>query len=175
MLQRIKRLFRHRWVDQASLRRALPAAAMARLQQLVQASEQRHSAEICIYVEAGLPISYLMRPSSTREITRQRATTLFGKLRVWDTEHNNGVLLYLLLSERSIEIVADRGIDRLVAPEQWQQILANMGEPLRSGRFEAGLSQAVTQITALLAQYFPLAEGQPNPNELPDAPVLGQR
>jgi len=94
---------------------------------------------------------------------------------VWDTEHNNGVLLYLLLSERSIEIVADRGIDRLVAPEQWQQILANMGEPLRSGRFEAGLSQAVTQITALLAQYSPLAEGQPNPNELPDAPVLGQR
>lgn len=174
MMKRIQRLLRHRWHDQASLRRALPPAALERLTERVRASEQRHSGEIRIYVEAGLPTSYLLRQAETRDIIRQRALTLFGKLRVWDTEHNNGVLIYLLLAERAIEIVADRGLSRRVPAAHWQAMVAGMGASFRAGRFEEGLASALDEISALLLAHFPLEAGSANPNELPDGPVLGR-
>ena len=173
MLQRIQRLLRHRWHDRATLRRALPPQALARLTQRVQASEQRHSGEIRIFIEAGLPTSYLWRKAATRDIIRQRALTLFGKLRVWDTEHNNGVLVYLLLAERAIEIVADRGIDRHRSHDDWQATVARMRAAFREGRLEDGLTQALEEISAALVQHFPQAAGEIKRNELPDAPVLG--
>jgi uncharacterized membrane protein len=103
---------------------------------------------------------------------RERALMMFGKLRVWDTEHNNGVLIYLLLAERAIEIVADRGLTRHVSVQQWQQIAATMSAAFRAGQFEAGLNQAIDAVDALLVQHFALAPGAANPNELPDAPYL---
>jgi uncharacterized membrane protein len=112
----------------------------------------------------GLPLSYLWRNASARE----RAVTVFGKLRVWDTEHNNGVLIYLLLAERAIEIVADRGLTRHVPQAQWDTLLATMRGAFAAGRFEEGLAQAVDAVDALLAQHFALAPGQRNPNELPN-------
>jgi len=166
---RLQRLLRHRWLDEADTRRAIPPAVAQRLAQRVAASEQRHSGELRIYVEAGLPFGYLWRDATPRE----RAINLFGKLRVWDTEQNNGVLIYLLLAERAIEIVADRGLDRQVGPQQWQALLQRMAGALRAGRYEEGLLQAVDEVTALLQQHFPLRGGEPNPNELPDQPVLG--
>lgn len=173
MLQRIKRLLRHRLHDEGTLRRALPAAALQRLTERVRASEQRHGGQIRIYAEAGLPTSYLLRRAATREIVRQRALALFGKLRVWDTEHNNGVLIYLLLAERAIEIVADRGVNRHVPPAQWQAMIERMRADFRAGRFEDGLAQALEDITAVLARHFPRAPDAAGPNELPDAPLLG--
>ncbi len=131
-------------------------------------SERRHSGEIRLCVEAGLPLSYLWRDATPR----QRAVTMFGKLRVWDTEQNNGVLIYLLLAEHAIEVVADRGLARAVPPETWQQLVAGMREAFRAGRFEDGLAQAVDRVDALLVAHFPLAAGQANPNELPDAAHL---
>ena len=116
-----------------------------------------------------MPLSYLWRGAAPRE----RAVTMFGKLRVWDTEHNNGVLIYLLLAEHAIEIVADRGLDRRVGAERWQAVLATMREAFRAGRFEEGLNQAIDAVDALLVQHFALAPGVANPNELPDPPVLG--
>jgi uncharacterized membrane protein len=94
--------------------------------------------------------------------------TLFGTLGVWDTEHNNGVLIYLLLAEHAIEIVADRGVARHVPAEQWAALVSAMREAFRAGRFEEGLNQAVDAVDALLRQHYPLAAGQSNPNELPD-------
>jgi uncharacterized membrane protein len=173
MWQRIKRLLQHRWHDGATLRRALPAQALERITQRVRASEQRHSGEIRIYIEAGLPTSYLWRREPLRQIIRQRALSVFGKLRVWDTEHNNGVLIYLLLAERAIEIVADRGLDRHLSREEWQAMVQRMGAAFRAGRFEDGLTQALEEVSALQVQHFALAAGQANPNELPDAPVIG--
>ena len=173
MLDRLLRLLRHRWHDPATLRRVLPPAAMERLRQRVQASEQRHSGEVRIYVEAGLPASYLWRRAPLPQVIRQRALSLFGKLRVWDTEHNNGVLIYLLLAERAIEIVADRGVERHVALEDWQAMMARMAVAFREGRFEDGLTQALAEISAVLVKHYPLAPGQANPNELPDAPLSG--
>jgi uncharacterized membrane protein len=163
---RLLRLLKHRWVDERDTARALGADALARIAARVAASERRHSGEIRVCVEAGLPFSYLWRGATARE----RAVAMFGKLRVWDTEHNNGVLIYLLLAEHRIEIVADRGLNRHVDAARWQQIMETMRHAFRAGQYEAGLNDAIDAVDALLAQHFPLAAGQANPNELPDQP-----
>ena len=168
LFSRLGRIWRHQWTDEADVRRVLPDAAMERLAARVAASERRHSGEIRICVEAGLPWSYLRRNATARE----RAVTLFGKLRVWDTEHNNGVLIYLLLAEHAIEIVADRGIDAHVDDAEWAAMAQRMGAAFREGRFEDGVTQALEEMSALLVAHFPLAENQPDTNELPDAPVV---
>ncbi len=169
MAGKIQRFLKHRWLDEADARRAIPPALLERLRQRVAASEKRHSGEIRIYVEAGLPTSYLLRNATARE----RAVAMFGKLRVWDTEHNNGVLIYLLLAEHAIEIVADRGLSRRVPAQAWQAMVQHMGAAFREGRFEDGLTQALAEVSAVLVQHFPLAEGEANPNELPDEPSIG--
>ena len=168
LFSRLGRIWRHQWMDEADVRRVLPDAAMERLAARVAASERRHSGEIRLCVEAGLPWSYLRRDASARE----RAVTLFGKLRVWDTENNNGVLVYLLLAEHAIEIVADRGISARVSAAEWAAMTQRMGAAFREGRFEDGLTQALEEMSALLVEHFPLADDQPDTNELPDAPVV---
>lgn len=172
MLRRIKRILKHRWLDEAATRCAIPPDMRQRLQQRVAASEQRHSGEIRIYVEAGLPLSYLWTDASTKQITHQRALAMFSKLRVWDTAHNNGVLIYLLLAEHAIELVADRGLNDVVEPQVWQAMVSRMSAAFRRGQFEDGLTQALEEVSALLVQYFPLGAGEVSPNELPDSPVL---
>ena len=168
LFSKLARIWRHQWMDEADVRRVLPDAAMERLAARVAASERRHSGEIRICVEAGLPWSYLRRNASARE----RAVTLFGKLRVWDTAHNNGVLIYLLLAEHAIEIVADRGIDARVDDAEWAAMAQRMGAAFRDGRFEDGLTQALEEMSALLVAHFPLAGNEPDTNELPDEPVV---
>lgn len=163
------RILRHRWLDERDARRALGSGALDRLERHVQRSENAHSGEVRVCVEAGLPLSYLWRGASARE----RAVTMFGKLRVWDTAQNNGVLIYLLLAEHKIEIVADRGLSERVDEASWQTILASMGEAFRAGQYEAGLLAAIDAVDGLLRQHFPLADGAVNPNELPDRPHLG--
>ena len=160
------RLLKHRRFDESDTLRLLGAGALQRIEARVAASERSHSGEIRVCVEAGLPLSYLRRNASARE----RAVAMFGKLRVWDTEHNNGVLIYLLLAEHAIEIVADRGLARYVDSARWQTITATMQAAFQRGEFEAGLNQAVDAVDALLREHFALAAGEANPNELPDAP-----
>ncbi|CAN7188889.1 TPM domain-containing protein [Variovorax sp. LjRoot84] len=165
---KLARLWRHRWIDAADVRRALPPEAIERLGRRVAASERRHSGEVRICVEAGLPMSYLWRGAPARE----RAIMMFGKLRVWDTADNNGVLIYLLMAEHAIEIVADRGIDAHVSAEEWAAMAQRMTAAFREGRFEDGLTQALEEMSALLVAHFPLAEDQADRNELPDEPVI---
>lgn len=166
--RRLARLLRHRWWDEADARRVLPAAAIARIEARVHESERQHTGEVRVVVEPGLPLSYLWRGRPARE----RAIRLFGKLGVWDTEHNNGVLIYLLLAEHAIEVVADRGIDARVDPAVWRTLVDALRADLRAGKFEAGLLAAVDAVGALLAQHFPIAAGQPRRNELPDRPLV---
>lgn len=172
MFDRIRRLFRHRWLAASAAQLALNGDLLERLRQRVAASEQKHSGEIRIHIEAGLPLSYLRRKTGTRELSRQRALALFGKLRVWDTAHNNGVLIYLLLAERSFELVADRGLSDKVTNTSWQALAGELATDFKAGRFEAGLSRLIEQVSHLLQQHFPLAAGEANPNELPDQPTL---
>ena len=167
------RVLRHRSQDTTDTRRAIPADMVQRLMERVAASEQRHTGEIRIYVESSLPSSYLWRGADTRE----RAVMMFSKLRVWDTAHNNGVLIYLMLAEHAIELVADRGIDAHVPAHHWQMVVTRMADAFRSGRYEDGLTQALDEVSAVLVEHFPAVDAagasRPNPNELPDAPVLG--
>lgn len=171
LLGRLQRLWRHRLTDEADLRRALPPDALVRLAERVAASEQRHSGQIRICIEAGLPWSYIRRDAPAR----QRAVTQFGKLRVWDTAANNGVLIYLLLAEHAIEIVADRGIAAQVDAVQWQAVARHMGEAFAQGRFEDGLTLALEEVSALLVAHHPADPNVPRvpqANELPDMPVV---
>ena len=170
MLRRIQRVFKHRWADEA--RRTFPDAGLQRLQTLIAESELLHSGEIRICIEAGLPNSYLFRPDTMPALLRQRALAQFGRLRVWDTEHNNGVMIYLCLAERAIELIADRGVNQFVAAGQWDLIVQRLGATLGRGDFEGGLVQAISEVTAVLQQHYRVSDGQSNSNELPDAPVL---
>ena len=165
----IARLIKHRLWDENDAARALGPAALARIEERVRQSERHHAGEICVCVEASLPLSYLWRDASSRD----RAITQFGKLRVWDTAGNNGVLIYLLLAERKVEIVADRGLNAHVSAAQWQAILGAMRADFQAGRFEAGLLAAVDQIDVLLRTHCPLAAGHQAVNELADKVKIG--
>ncbi len=165
---KLARLLRHRWLDTGDALRALGADGIERLQARIRASEARHTGEIRVCVEAGLPLSYLWRNASPRE----RAIALFGKLRVWDTEANNGVLIYLLLADHAIEVVADRGVDRHVDAEHWLQVVARMGEAFARQRFEDGLAQAIDAVHEVLMAHHALPAGERNVNELPDTVVV---
>lgn len=177
LYQRIWITLRHRWADGDS-RRALPPAALERLRQRVAASEQRHTGQIRICVESSLPRSYLWRHVrdrvATGTLTHQRALMMFSKLRVWDTERNNGVLIYLLLAEHAIDLIADRGVARLVEPALWSALVGNLGKALRRESFEDGLTQALEEVSAILVQHFPRTPERPGDpgNELPDAPIV---
>ena len=128
------RLLKHRRLDEADAKRLLGDGALQRIEARVAASESRHSGEIRVCVEAGLPLSYVRRAAPVRE----RAVMMFGKLRVWDTEHNNGVLIYLLLAEHAIEIVADRGVNTRVGAAQWQDLVDVLRTDLRASLASCG-------------------------------------
>lgn len=162
------RTLRHLWLDADDARRLLPAPALARLESAVQASEARHLGELRVCVEAGLPWAALRHGLSAR----QRAIGLFADLRVWDTAHNNGVLIYLLLADQRIEVVADRGVSAQVPPETWQRLTDGLCSALRQGQAEAGLTAAIDAVGALLRQHHPTHSGATRTNELPNAVVL---
>jgi uncharacterized membrane protein len=176
MISRFFTFFRHRWLDASDSNRALPEDMLKRIMQRVTASEQRHNGEIRICVEAGLPTSYLWRhfwhKVTMKTIMRERAVMMFSKLHIWDTAQNNGVLIYLLLAERDIELVADRGINQYVDPAEWKAIVKRLSSALHEDKFEDGLTQALEEVSAIMMRHFELKVGEKNPNELPNAPFI---
>jgi uncharacterized membrane protein len=164
----LRRMLRHLASSPVTLRRALPAAARKRIAQAIHQAEAGHQGEIRFAIEAALPWSYLRRNAPPRE----RALMVFSKLRVWDTEHNNGVLLYVNLADRAVEIIADRGIAAKVPRAIWQAICHAARDQFRQSRIEAGAIGAIEAIGSVLAEHFPLAPGESRGNELPDEPVI---
>lgn len=158
----IKHLTAARW----QVRRRLPAHSMDAIEAAIHASEQLHMGELRFTVEAGLDWPELFAGITSRE----RALEVFSHLRVWDTEHNSGVLIYLLLADRKVEIVADRGIHKRVGNAAWISICQDMESKFRSGDFENGVLLGITEITELLQQHFPAHAH--NPNDLPDRPTV---
>ena len=146
--------------------RAFPADALAAIDKAIKASEAMHRGEIRFAVEGALHIEPLLRGQTPRE----RAIDVFSQLRIWDTEHNNGILIYLLLSDRDVEIVADRGIGAKVGPEEWEGICRNMEAAFRQGDYEGGVVGGIRDVTRHLAEHFPPIGG--DRNELPDKPVV---
>ena len=164
----IGRWLRHWFKTPYAVHRVFGVQALERIQQAIADSEQQHTGEIRFAVEAALPWSYLKRDAPAR----QRAAMVFAKLRVWDTEQNNGVLLYVELADHRIEIVADRGIARRVPQREWDAVCERMRDAFRAGRFEQGVVDAVGEVGALLACHFPAVEGTANPNELTNRPAV---
>jgi uncharacterized membrane protein len=163
---RTVRLWRHLVTDRGSVRRAFPDAMLGAIEAAVAAGEQAHRGQLCVAIEAALPPGRALGATSPRD----RALEVFGLLRVWDTEENAGVLVYVLLADRDVEIVADRAIHRLVGEAYWQEQCAVMEAAARAGRLGQGVLKAVEAISATLATHFP-REGVVR-NEIPDRPTL---
>lgn len=170
-MNKLFRLFQHSWLDGTDTCRAVPDDMAERLARRVAASEVRHTGEVRLCVEAALPLSDVWRASETeplRGIIRERALGWYGRLGVWDTEHNNGVLIYLLLAEHAIEVVADRALARCVSPSDWQSMVDRLGRQLKAGSVEEGLTQALGEVSSLLVEHFPARQERLRTNELPD-------
>ncbi len=163
-----KRLCRHLFLSPLALKKRFPRAVMLRIEQAIAASEQTHLGEIRFAVELNLPLLDILRKKSGR----QRAVEVFSQLQVWDTEHNNGVLIYLLLADHDFEILADRGIHQYAGNDYWIKLSHEMETLFRQGQFEAGVLHGIMQIGILLAQHYPANHQINNDNELPDAPVI---
>jgi uncharacterized membrane protein len=162
-IRRIGRhLLHHRWRE----RRIFTPKVLARIEQAIRAGETTHSGQVRFVVEGALDGAPLFRNQPPRE----RALDIFSRLRIWDTAHNNGVLIYLLLADRDVEIIADRGIDAHVGAAGWETICRAMEKEFRAGLFEHGVIKGIAQVSRLLAQHFPPEPG--HRNELPDAPVV---
>ena len=149
------------------LRQRFPAALLDELAIAVTAGERGHLGEVRVAVESRLTVRAVLAGVDAR----MRAQELFAQLRVWDTEDNCGVLIYLLLSEQRIEIVADRGIARRVAQSQWDATCALMRDHFAAGRWREGSLAGLAAIHALLREHFPAGD-RPNPDELPDRPIV---
>lgn len=162
----IARIGRHLFANRARMRRAFPPASLAAIEAAIKTSEASHAGQIRFVVEGALDGAPLFRNQSARE----RAIDLFAQLRIWDTAHNNGVLIYLLLADRDVEIVVDRGIDAKVGTAGWEAICQMMETHFRNGRFEQGVLAGIQAVTQYLAAHFPGDDA--DPNELPDAPLV---
>ncbi len=162
----LARVLRHLLATDARSR--FPAEAMDRIAAAIAEGERRHQGEVCFAVEATLPLRQLMRGVPARA----RAEAAFARLRVWDTAANNGVLVYLLLADHRIEIVADRGLHGLVSDAQWRGVCQLLEERLRSGDHADAVVAAIRAVGDLLAAHVPHASGTADVDELPDHPVL---
>jgi uncharacterized membrane protein len=163
----IKRIIKHLSISHATMRRAFPRAALENIEHTIAEVEQSHAGQIRFAVEAALDLKPLLAGQTARE----RAIEVFSNLHVWDTEHNNGVLIYLLLAERDVEIVADRGIHVKLGPAVWEAVCREMETAFRQGKFEEGVIAGIRRVGAHLAQHYPQI-GSNKINELPDKPVL---
>lgn len=161
-----KRWVKHLFMSPWAWRRAFPQATLDAIEAAIRTSETTHGGEIRFAIENSLPGNLAWRGMSGRE----RAIEMFSNLRVWDTEHNSGVLIYLLLADHDIEIVADRGIAARVAPAAWEAVAQTMEAAFRQGEFERGALAGIEEISALLAENFP-PSGH-NPDELANRPVI---
>ncbi|WP_413625782.1 TPM domain-containing protein [Luteibacter sp. Lutesp34] len=147
--------------------RQFPAATLDAIAKTVAEGEDRHRGELRVAIESRLPFSAVAAGVTARD----RAAMLFSHMRVWDTEENCGVLLYVLLSEHRIEIVADRGIAKAVAPSEWAAITTHMRDQFAQGHFREAVQTGVAEAGELLVRHFP-ANGDPRSNELPDRPLI---
>ncbi|WP_315796990.1 TPM domain-containing protein [Bradyrhizobium sp. SZCCHNRI3043] len=162
----IKRIGRHLLHRPWQMKRIFTPDVLARIEQAIKDGERTHAGQLRFVVEGALDGRPLWRDQPPRE----RALDLFSHLRIWDTAHNNGVLIYLLLADRDVEIIADRGIHDRVGAAGWEAICRAMEAEFRQGHFEQGVMQGISAVSRELARHYPPHAG--DPNELPDAPVV---
>ena len=161
------RWIKHLFIDDFLTNRAFPRKTLSAIEKCIASQEKRHRGELRFVVEGGLPVG----PYFSGQTAHERALEIFSLHRVWDTEDNAGVLIYLMLADQRVELVADRGIDAKVGDAAWDAICRGMQSEFAAGRFEAGALLGIEAISDLLAVHFPPGHGI-DINELPDAPVL---
>ncbi|MBE0569651.1 MAG: TPM domain-containing protein [Deltaproteobacteria bacterium] len=162
----MERIARHLMATRWTVARAFPGRTMNAIDRAIKASEVTHRGEIRFVVEGALDVGPVLRGQTARE----RAIDVFSHLRIWDTERNNGVLIYLLLADRDVEIVADRGIDAKVGAQEWERICGMMESTFRQADYEGGVLCGIREVTRHLAEHFPGPGG--DRNGLPDKPVV---
>ncbi|PID33705.1 MAG: hypothetical protein CR955_00885 [Thiotrichales bacterium] len=162
----IKRTLKHLFYPGWWLRRDFPPSEMAKIESAIKQSEKKHRGEIRFAIESSLPLKALWHDESMNE----RAIEVFSLLRVWDTEDNNGVLIYLLLADHKVEITADRNINKVVGEQAWQRVCELMQTEFRAGNFANGVILGINEIGALLEQHFPILDT--DTNELSNKPVI---
>ena len=160
------RIMRHLAIGRAAVRRVFPVRTLEVIENAIRTTEMRHAGQIRFAVEASLELAPLL----AGQTAQQRAIEVFAKLRVWDTEHNNGVLIYLLLADRDVEIVADRGIHVKLGTEVWEEICREMEAAFRAGQFETGVLAGIQRVGEHLAHHFPGSSDKHN--EMPDSAVV---
>jgi uncharacterized membrane protein len=165
-MMNIKRITKHLLLTLWQVNRAFPPKTLIAIEKAIKASEAAHVGEVRFVVEGALDGTPLFSGQSARE----RAIDVFSNLRIWDTEHNNGVLIYLLLADRDVEIVADRWIHAKVSPEEWEKICRTMETAFKQEDYEGGVISGIQAVTRHLTKHFP-ATGIGR-NELPDKPVV---
>ena len=162
----IQRIARHLLMTDRQVSRTFGRSTLNKIEAAIKASEAEHVGEIRFAVEGGLDGTPLFKGQSARE----RAIEIFSQLRVWDTQHTTGVLIYLLLADRAVEIVADRGIHAKVGSQEWSKVCRQMEAAFRQSNFEGGVVSGVQAVTRHLKQHFP--SDSLDRNELPDKPVV---
>lgn len=165
-MNRVGRLLRHLFETRWQTRRRFPPAVLDRIEAAVRAAEGAHCGELRIVIETDLDAWSILAGKTARA----RALEAFASFHVWDTEQNNGVLVYLLCADRAVEIVADRGFNELVTPAEWGAVCAAMQAEFRAGRWEHGMLAGVAAAAELLARHFPGSGAKAN--ELPDRPIV---
>jgi hypothetical protein len=162
----LRRTLRHLFALRWRTRLLFSAEVLKEIEEAIHELESRHRGEVRFVVETAFDLPELWRDVSAR----RRAADIFGRLGVWDTAENNGVLIYVLLADRDVEIVADRGIAARVSAQEWEQVCRDIEGHYRAGRFRQGSVAGVRDVAALLAKHFPSERG--GANELPNQPVL---
>jgi uncharacterized membrane protein len=162
----MERIARHLMATRWRIDRAFPRDALMAIEEAIKASEATHRGEIRFVVEGALDIAPLFRGQTARE----RAIDVFSQLRIWDTEGNNGVLIYLLLADRDVEIIADRGIHEKVGVQEWERICRKMEAAFRQAAFQGGVVGGIQEVTRHLAEHFPRIGD--DRNEMPDNPIV---
>lgn len=166
MANSVSRIIRHCTTTPLRVKHAFPESTLAKIETALTAAEKQHGGEIRFAVEAALDFGPLFAAISAR----QRALDVFSSLRIWDTGQNNGVLIYLLLADRDVEIVADRGFNGRVEAVAWQEVCAEMEKAFANGNFEAGALAGIARVSELIGQYFP--RNADDIDELANRPAL---
>ncbi|RZI41582.1 TPM domain-containing protein [Herbaspirillum sp. HC18] len=162
----LSRLFKHLLTTTASGRRAFPAKTLKAIEEAIAEGEKHHRAEVRLIVEPSLTSLAVLNGVHPRI----RARELFAQYGVWDTEENCGVLVYVNLADRKVEIVADRGVGRVVAAQDWQAVCRTMTQGFARGDYHNSTLAALAQLNALLEEHYP--DDGSTRNQLADRPVL---